>query len=81
VFCGRVFDNILNDYVSKRKIHEFKLQKTDGTFTKGDYHFIEIEIKYNDKVINAIIAPQYAMQGMPIEQYGIKLNQLINYNK
>ena len=78
IFCGRVFDDILKEYVSKKKVHEFKLQKTDGTFTNGDYHFIEVEIKYNNKVIKAVIAPQYAMQGMPIEQYGIKLNQLLN---
>lgn len=78
VFCGRVFDSILNDYVSKKKIHEFKLQKTDGTFTKGDYHFIEVDIKHNDKIINAFIAPQYAMQGMPIEQYGNKLKSIIS---
>lgn len=81
IFCGRVFDNILNEYVSKKKIHEFKLQKTDGTLTKGDYHFIEVEIKHNNKLIKAVIAPQYAMQGMPIEQYGIKLNQLLNTKK
>lgn len=78
IFCGRVFDNMLNDYISKKKVHEFKLQKTDGTFTKGDYHFIEVEIKHDNKVIKAVIAPQYAMQGMPIEQYGIKLNHLLN---
>jgi hypothetical protein len=42
IFCGRVFDNILNEYVIKKKVHEFKLQKTDGTLTKGDYHFIMI---------------------------------------
>jgi hypothetical protein len=78
IFCGRVFDDILKEYVSKKKVHEFKLQKTDGTFTKGDYHFIEVEIKHNDKVIKAVIAPQYAMQGMPIEQYGIMLGHLLN---
>ena len=78
IFCGRVFDDILEEYFSKKKVHEFKLQKTDGTYTIGDYHFIEVEIKYNNKVIKAVIAPQYAMQGMPIEQYGIKLNQLLN---
>jgi hypothetical protein len=77
IFCGRVFDNILNEYVSKKKVHEFKLQKTNGTLTKVYYHFIEVEIKYNDKIINAVIAPQYAMQGMPIEKYGIKLKQLL----
>jgi hypothetical protein len=78
IFCGRVFDDILKEYVSKKKVHKFKLQKTDGTLTKGDYHFIEVEIKHNDKVIKAVIAPQYAMQGMPIEQYGIMLGHLLN---
>jgi len=81
IFCGRVFDNILNEYVIKKKVHEFKLKKTDGTLTRGDYHFIEIDIKHNEKAIKAIIAPQYAMQGMPIEKYGIKLNQLLNTKK
>lgn len=78
VFCGRIFDTILNNYIVNKKIHEFKLQKIDGTLTEDNYHFIEVKIQYNEKSIKAIIAPQYAMQGMPIEQYGIKLNQLLN---
>lgn len=78
IFCGRVFENILEEYISNKIVHEFKLQKTDGSFTKGDYHFIEVEIKHNNKEIKAVIAPQFAMQGMPIEQYGIKLNELVN---
>ena len=45
--------------------------------TDNNYHFIEIQLQHNNKNINAIIAPQYAMQGMPIDKYGIKLNEIL----
>lgn len=77
IFCGRVFDKILNTYVIDKKIHEFKLQKKDGTLTDDNYHFIEIQMQHNNKNISAIIAPQYAMHGMPIDKYGIKLNEIL----
>ena len=76
IFCGRVFEEILDNYISKKHTHSFKLQKKDGTLTKGDYHFIEVELNFNNKIIKAIIAPQYATQGMPIDKYGAKFNEL-----
>ncbi len=73
-------DNFNYNEVGIKNIEPFidNILSLDGTFTKGDYHFIEIDIKHNDNVIKAVIAPQYAMQGMPIEQYGIQLNRLLN---
>jgi hypothetical protein len=77
IFCGRVFDTVLSNYVVNKIIHEFKLEKKDGTLTFDNYHFIELELKYNNIEFKAIIAPQFAMQGMPIEKYGMKLNEIL----
>ena len=76
IFCGRVFQAILKDYIIEEKSHSFYLTKTDGTLTKSEFEIVNIKLKYNDLVITACIAPQYAKQGCPISRYGEKVSEL-----
>jgi len=78
IFCGRVFEEILKSYIIENKTHTFKLTKKDGSLTKNDYQFIEIKINFNNKIFDSVIAPQYATQGMPLEEYGRKYYELFN---
>jgi hypothetical protein len=76
IFCGRVFQQLLAKYIISEKTHEFRLTKKNGDLTRDFYQFIEITVELNGKNFNAIIAPQYAKQGAPIDEYGKKLNKL-----
>lgn len=73
IFCGKVFSELLDKglFQEKRKQgFSEQLVKKDETFTKINYQVINIKIKYNNKTICAAIAPQFAMQGCPIDKYG-----------
>ena len=76
IFCGRVFQTILEDFMGKRKTHTFKLEKNDGTKTLSDFEVINIKLEYNNKEITACIAPQFAKQGYPITRYGKQICEL-----
>ena len=76
IFCGRVFLEVFNNYTNKKIHHKFKLMKTDGNFTKSQFEVINIELFHNNQIINACIAPQFALQGAPIEAYGEKIREL-----
>lgn len=76
IFCGRVFEHILNDKIIDKKIHNFKLKKADDTLTKSDFQVINILLKDGTKSINACIAPQFAKQGYPVMEYGKKIKEL-----
>jgi hypothetical protein len=70
MFCGRVFQEILKDYIVKEKCHVFRLKKTDGNLTQSTFEVINIKLKFNDSEITACILPQYAKQGYPVSEYG-----------
>jgi hypothetical protein len=70
IFCGRVFQEILKDYIVKEKHHSFYLTKKDGNLTKSTFEVINIKLKLNDSEITACIVPQYAKQGYPVAEYG-----------
>lgn len=76
IFCGRVFQELLKDFIIKEKTHSFNLEKVDGSITKQEYNIINIKLKYNNKEITACIAPQFAQQGCPIKKYGEKISSL-----
>ncbi len=77
IFCGRVFSMLLNDYFIDEKKHRFKLKKVNGDLTRDYFELIEVTIQLKDKKIKAVIAPQYAKHGYPINEYGNKLKELI----
>lgn len=76
IFCGRVFEHVLNDFIQDKTTHSFKLTKKDGTHTKSDFQVINIQIGKGDSKITACIAPQFAKQGYPVIEYGNKVKEL-----
>ena len=76
IFCGKVFQPILKDFIFDQKIHNFKLNKNNGTQTLSDFQVINIKLKTNKGEINACIAPQFAKQGYPEGEYGKKVKEL-----
>ena len=70
IFCGRVFAEVLKDYIVEEKTHAFYLTKNNGTPTQSKFEVINIKLKYKDFEITACIAPQYAKQGYPVSAYG-----------
>lgn len=76
IFCGAVFDKVLKQYVIEKKSHLFKLIKKDGTLTLNYFELINIKLQYNNKIISCAVAPQFAKQGYPVEEYGKKIKQL-----
>jgi len=77
IFGGRLFSHILKPYITSKKNHIFKLQKTNGEWSKNEYEIISIVLSFNGNSLIAYIAPQFAQQGMPIDAYGKKLASLI----
>jgi hypothetical protein len=78
IFGGRVFSKILSPFIVNKEIHRFKLLKVNGELTKNEYEIEKLSLSFEGKPFNAIIAPHFAIQGMPVEQYGKKLNELLN---
>jgi hypothetical protein len=76
IFCGRVFEHLLSDYIQDKKTHTFKLKKKDGTQTKSYFQAINVKIGKGDSRIIACIAPQFAKQGYPVIEYGSKIKEL-----
>ncbi len=76
VFCGRVFEGLLNKYIVKKNRITFKLKKNDGQETLSDFEIINFQISINGVIFNGAIAPQYAKQGYPVEDYGKKVSSL-----
>lgn len=76
IFCGRVFEHVLNDFIQDKTTHSFKLTKKDGTLTKSNFQVTNIKIGKGDSKITASIAPQFAKQGYPVVEYGIKVKEL-----
>lgn len=76
LFCGRVFEHVLNDFIVEKNKIEFKLTKKDGSETKNKFEIINLKIQIEDTTITGSIAPQFAKQGYPVEAYGKKIKEL-----
>jgi len=76
IFCGKVFVELLKPYIRKSKTYTFKLTKKNGDKTIHDYNVISIEIEYNEKIIDVVIAPQFAKHGYPVSHYGEMVKRL-----
>ena len=76
IFCGRVFEEILSNFIVKKETHTFKLKKNNGNDTENDFEIINIKLKHNNSEITACIAPQFAKQGYPVGRYGEKVREL-----
>lgn len=80
IFGGRVFSIILSPYITERKVHRFKLQKTNGEISKNEYEIEKVKIYFEDKSFTAFVASHFAIQGMPVEAYGRKLKEIMSNN-
>jgi hypothetical protein len=76
IFCGRVFEHILHNFIQEKTTHSFNLSKKDGSLTKSIFQVINIKIGRGDNVITACIAPQFAKQGYPVIEYAKKVKEL-----
>jgi len=74
LFCGSVFDKIFADSIIKTE--KFKLRKNDGSLSVGDYRFSILEFFHNGKPVKAGLAHSYAIQGLPMVEYGKKCAEL-----
>ncbi len=78
IFCGKVFETLLKDYIVSKKDYDFKLPKVDGSTAKNNSSFSKIVINFNGKEISAGIAKSFAQQGLNMSEYGIKCCELYN---
>lgn len=78
IFCGKVFENLLKDYILSKKDYEFKLPKIDGATAKNNSSFSKIIINFNGNKISAGIAKSFAQQGLNMSEYGKKCCELYN---
>ena len=76
IFCGRVFCEILGSCITKESRYKLNLMKADGTITRSQFEVVNIELCYNNETIRACVAPQFALQGAPIQAYGEKICEL-----
>lgn len=67
IFCGSVFIPLLAHGVTKE--HTFRLQKVDGTMTRNEASFFNLQIEHGGRTITAGIASTYAQQGIPMRSY------------
>lgn len=75
IFCGRVFEELLEEQITKKVTHSFHLEKVDGTMTKNKFDAINIKMNIGNKEVVACIAPQFALQGCPITKYAEKISE------
>lgn len=76
IFCGKVFETVLKNYIVSKKDYEFKLPKVDGSIAKNNSSFSKIIINFNGNEISAGIAKSFAQQGLNMSEYGKKCCQL-----
>jgi hypothetical protein len=70
IFCSRIFEQLLKNYVIDSNSFKFKFEKVDSTKSKLCYEIINLKIKFDNKELICAIAPQFAMQGCPVGNYG-----------
>ncbi len=76
IFCGKVFEKLIKDSIKSEVKYVFKLDKKDGSKTKRNFSIVNIALECNNEIIKACIAPQFALQGCPITEYGKKVKEL-----
>ena len=70
LFCGRIFDDLLQPYVSESETFIFKLTKNSGEPSKNSARFARLDLEYKGTKIKAGLASSFAQQGIPMADYG-----------
>lgn len=71
LFCGSVFERLLNDYIAKASpVEQFALPKRGGGESQYRARFGRIELSVGSTRIHAGIAHSFAMQGIDAAGYG-----------
>jgi hypothetical protein len=76
IFCGRVFEDLLQDYIIEKNKIVFRLIKKNGQETKDTFEVINLKIQSEGSSFTCCIAPQFAKQGFPVEAYGRKVKEV-----
>jgi hypothetical protein len=69
IFCGSIFDDLLDRHVLDRRPHAFWLKKADGTRMRQKSRFSVITLRTPSGNITAGIAHSWARQGIPMRAY------------
>jgi hypothetical protein len=75
IFCGRVFERLLDKYIVQKNRIKFKLKKKDGSLTNSDFEVINLKLSIDNQSFVCAIAPQFAKQGYPVEEYGHEIRK------
>jgi hypothetical protein len=77
IFCGAVFDDLLDHsgLLTFRKDHYFHLPTKSGQ-SKTKYRFSNVQFNYQGINVRAGIARSFAIQGIPMDAYGMACSQL-----
>jgi hypothetical protein len=77
LFCGAVFDDLLDraGVVVSRDEHRFRLATRAGT-SRNEYRFSNVVIDHRGHRIHAGVARSFAVQGLPMSDYGRKCHEL-----
>ena len=77
IFCGAVFDDLLklSGRETFRLDHEFPLATKQG-MSKNEYRFSNVVFSYEGVSLRAGIARSFAIQGIPMPEYGAKCHEL-----
>lgn len=78
IFCGKVFESVLKDYIISREDYKFKLPKVDGSVAKNSSSFSKITLNFNGHKLSAGIAHSYHQQGLNMNEYGKKCCEIYN---
>jgi len=69
IFCGSIFEDLLDRQVLDRRPHAFLLKKADGTPMRQKSRFSVITLRTPSGNITAGIAHSWARQGIPMRAY------------
>jgi hypothetical protein len=74
IFCGSIFEDLLDRHIVDRRPYAFLLKKADGTLMRQTSRFSLITLRTPNGRIRAGIAHSWARQGIPMRAYaeGIK---------
>ena len=78
IFCGKVFESVLKNYIISKQDYEFKLPKVDGSIAKNNSSFSKVILNFDGHEISAGIAQSFAQQGLNMSEYGKKCCELYN---
>jgi hypothetical protein len=81
VFCGKVFETLLQPYIVFKEDHAFKLPKVKGGIAVNYSRFSNVTLEFNNKRFSAGIAQSFAQMGINMSEYGKKCSELYNLSK